>query len=232
MANMSELIRALVESNPDITPQAIIVFVEAIEKTQKIKLAKKREDTKNRVRKFRAKETSNACNALHALPSVTCVTPPSLSFSPSPVSPHTPLITPTPKSLSTHISFEKSLIEENLNRLFERFWEYYGPIGNKEPARKAFKKIKGVDHEDIIAGIARYKAQCQANGTDSKFIKHASTWLNARGWEDEYPISPNPVGSSKVIDSSRNVTTDTAGNANLNRALSALFKAGNDSEHV
>lgn len=71
---------------------------------------------------------------------------------------------------------------------FENFWGEYGRIGNKLKAEKAFQKIKGVDYARIIEGLRRYQAQCQALGTEQKFIKHASTWLNSRGWEDEHPI--------------------------------------------
>lgn len=68
---------------------------------------------------------------------------------------------------------------------FEEFWSLYGKIGNKQQAEKSFKKIKGVCHEAIIAGLRKYQSYAKSNPWYSP--KHASTWLNSRGWEDEYP---------------------------------------------
>lgn len=72
---------------------------------------------------------------------------------------------------------------------FEDFWATYGRIGSKKQAEKSYNKaIKRVSHEEIIRGVAAYQAQEQSRGTERKFIKHASTWLNNDGWADEYAI--------------------------------------------
>lgn len=70
---------------------------------------------------------------------------------------------------------------------FDKFWESYGKIGNKQQAIKSYNKtIKGgTTHETIINGLRRYQDYCQAIGQEQRYIKHASTWLNNRGWEDE-----------------------------------------------
>lgn len=74
---------------------------------------------------------------------------------------------------------------------FDEFWEQYGKIGNKQQAIKSYNKsIKGGTlHETIIGGVEKYQAYARANNTERKYIKHASTWLNNRGWEDDYPIT-------------------------------------------
>lgn len=70
--------------------------------------------------------------------------------------------------------------------IFEaHFWPNYpARRGAKEPARKAFlKALKLSNAADICDG-----AKCYRNarrGEDEQFTKHASTWLNARGWSDE-----------------------------------------------
>ena len=84
--------------------------------------------------------------------------------------------------------------EEKEKNDFETFWSTYGRIGNKQQAIKSYERaIKGgVSYDQIIEGLEKYQAQCRANGTEHRFIKHASTWLNNYGWEDEYPIYQHP----------------------------------------
>jgi len=70
---------------------------------------------------------------------------------------------------------------------FEDFWSTYGRIGNKKPAEKAYNNaIKKVSHEDIIRGVTNYQAQEHSRGTERRYIKHASTFLNEEAWKDEY----------------------------------------------
>lgn len=93
---------------------------------------------------------------------------------------------------------------------FEDFWATYGRIGNKKQAEKSYNKaIKRVSHEEIIRGVTAYQAQEQSRGTERKFIKHASTWLNNEGWADEYTIDEQKQKRS-VHD---NITAGIATNA-------------------
>ena len=72
---------------------------------------------------------------------------------------------------------------------FEDFWATYGRIGNKKQAEKAYNKaIKRVSHDEIIRGVTEYQAQEHSRGTERKYYKHASTWLNNDGWADEYTV--------------------------------------------
>lgn len=71
--------------------------------------------------------------------------------------------------------------------MFEEFWALYGRIGNKKQAEKSYNKaIKRASHEEIIRGVTAYQSQEHSKGTEKRFIKHASTWLNNDGWADEY----------------------------------------------
>jgi hypothetical protein len=103
----------------------------------------------------------------------------------------------------------ESIIEVNKNR-FDDFWERYGKIGNKQSALKVYNKLikEGVSHEKIISGLDRYQAQCRANKTEPRYIKHASTWLNAKGWEDEYPIYKQSTKASGLKDSLRSYANE------------------------
>jgi hypothetical protein len=79
---------------------------------------------------------------------------------------------------------------------FDSFWSAYGKIGNKQQAIKSYNKSikQGASHEEIIRGVTSYQSQCQALGQEQRYIKHASTWLNNRGWEDDYTIHQPAAG--------------------------------------
>lgn len=83
---------------------------------------------------------------------------------------------------------------------FENFWNAYGKIGNKQQALKSFNKAikEGVNYEIIIRGLNNYQNYCRAIGQEQRYIKHASTWLNNRGWEDEYAITEQAGGQPKA----------------------------------
>jgi hypothetical protein len=89
--------------------------------------------------------------------------------------------------------------EKDYQKLFDQFWDVYGKIGNKQQAKKFFNKAikEGVDYETIINGVKKYQHYCQAIGQEQRFIRHASTWLNNRGWEDEYTVYEQPAKKNK-----------------------------------
>lgn len=93
---------------------------------------------------------------------------------------------------------DKKNTERILNLEFQNFWKEYGDFGNEERARKAFKKIKGVDYGIIIEGVKRYQAQCRALGTEPKYIRHASNWLTDKGWKDSYPIPTTEIPNTNT----------------------------------
>ena len=71
------------------------------------------------------------------------------------------------------------------SKSFESFWELYPKRVNKGSAYKAFKRIKATEYPSIRAGLTS-KVKCDDWVKDGgKFIPHAATWINARGWEDE-----------------------------------------------
>jgi hypothetical protein len=71
--------------------------------------------------------------------------------------------------------------------LFDSFWKEYPKKVNKGQAEKTWNKIKpdkGLVGK-MIAALSWQKNRTSWVKDDGEFIPHASTWLNARGWEDE-----------------------------------------------
>ena len=91
---------------------------------------------------------------------------------------------------------------------FEPFWKAYPNKVGKPAARKAWKKIKPVEHEQIIIGILRW-ISCE-QWQNPQFIPYPATFLNQRRWEDEPPATdrhpesavgrgPEPTGEARPL---------------------------------
>jgi hypothetical protein len=100
---------------------------------------------------------------------------------------------------------DKSREEESNNTLtltgssicatdFERFWSAYPKKRNKETARKAFKKLKGVSIETLLEAIEKQKRSQDWLKDGGQFIPYPATWLNAGGWENEETETNVPAG--------------------------------------
>lgn len=74
------------------------------------------------------------------------------------------------------------------NEQFELFYFKYPLKKSKEAARKKFVLLisEGILLEDIMNGLEKYINDIKIKKTESKFIKHPSTWLNQGCWNDEY----------------------------------------------
>lgn len=77
---------------------------------------------------------------------------------------------------------------------FERFWSAYPKKRNKETARKAFKKLKGVSIETLLEAIEKQKRSQDWLKDGGQFIPYPATWLNAGGWENEETETNVPAG--------------------------------------
>jgi len=75
---------------------------------------------------------------------------------------------------------------------FDRFWQAYPRKVQKGRAEKAFKKIAPDDDlvDSMIDKIEQAKRTRQWQEEGGRYIPHPATWLNARGWEDEYEELP------------------------------------------
>lgn len=110
--------------------------------------------------------------------------------------------------------------DKDIINKFESFWSLYTPIktsdgfvakGNKQLALKAFTKaMKGASYETIIRGLEQYLTFCREN---NRYTKQASTWLNQRGWEDDYGANQaiqalQPRGGSSFLNAMRDFLAD------------------------
>ena len=70
---------------------------------------------------------------------------------------------------------------------FLDFYAAYPRHVGKEAARRAFvKAVKaGTPAADIIEGARRYAAATAAAGTETRYVAHPATWLNAGRWSDD-----------------------------------------------
>lgn len=81
------------------------------------------------------------------------------------------------------------------NMYDEKFLEFYNLYPRKVEKQKAhtayLKAIKKVSHEEIMQGVQNYIDEINYKKTESQYIKHPSTWLNAGCWEDNYENETN-----------------------------------------
>ena len=68
--------------------------------------------------------------------------------------------------------------------MFSEFWAKYPRRVSKLAAMKAYEKaLKLATHAEIMGGLELYLGHLPR---ETQFIPHASTWLNAGRWMDEY----------------------------------------------
>ena len=82
---------------------------------------------------------------------------------------------------------KKSSTPARVESDFLDFYAAYPRHVGKEAARRAFvKAVKaGTPAADIIEGARRYAAATAAAGTETRFVAHPATWLNAGRWSDD-----------------------------------------------
>ena len=99
-----------------------------------------------------------------------------------------PLPLPLPLPTESKSKTSSASADAGYSKSFESFWELYPKRLNKGSAFKAFKRINPSEYAGVRAGLSG-KVKCDDWIKDGgKFIPHAATWLNARGWEDESAI--------------------------------------------
>ena len=88
---------------------------------------------------------------------------------------------------------------------FDAFWEAYPRKRSKGQAEKTWVKINPDDDllEEILAGLENAKRSVEWQKDGGQYIQYPSTWLNAKGWEDEYEeaISNGKTGKYTVTSS-------------------------------
>lgn len=75
----------------------------------------------------------------------------------------------------------------------ETFWRLYPRRTEKKSAMAKLEAIKrggAVRWHDFLTGVERYALHVR--GTEERYIKHPTTWLNRGCWDDELPSNPQP----------------------------------------
>lgn len=102
----------------------------------------------------------------------------------------------------------KQIIKETIDHgmTFDKFWSAYPKRVGKEPARKAWMKIKpnATTLTAILKAIEVHKTTDGWLKDKGQFIPNPSTWLNQKRWEDEIEtaISDKPVSYLDSINAS------------------------------
>ena len=96
---------------------------------------------------------------------------------------------------------------------FQKFWDHYGLKRDRVAAERAWQKLSKGDRRAALAGIARYRDDCEARGIQRMY---AQGYLSHRRWEDEADTDPAPspaptgVGSGYRTDRRDNRRTISA----------------------
>ena len=90
-------------------------------------------------------------------------------------------------------------MSEKTKKLFDDFWSAYPKKKSKGQAEKTFNKLKPTEElvDKMIEAIQLLKRTKQWLKDDGQFIPYPSTWLNAKGWEDEIKTSDLMVQDNK-----------------------------------
>ncbi len=85
-----------------------------------------------------------------------------------------------------------SVLTEEQEARFARFWAVYPRKESKPDAREAWKKINPDDAltNKIIEAVKSAKL-CDSRFRELRFTPHPATWLNNAGWENEYDTANN-----------------------------------------
>ncbi len=78
-----------------------------------------------------------------------------------------------------------SVIKSKKDAGFEDWYGMYPRKVNKSSALRAWKKLSDKERELATAALSSHVKYWAAEGTDTQFIAHPSTWLNGKRWEDE-----------------------------------------------
>lgn len=82
---------------------------------------------------------------------------------------------------------------------FAEFWNAYPTKVGKQPARKAFDKVK-VPVKTLVDAIERQKCSSQWSKDGGQYIPNPATWLNQQRWEDVLPEAEKPSGNGQQMD--------------------------------
>lgn len=99
----------------------------------------------------------------------------------------TPVPEPVPEPSATDVA-------DTPDDLFDAFWQTYPRKISKGHARKAWASaVKKVQPGRIVEAALEYAEWCEREHTETRYIKHPSSWLNGECWDDERPARSEPL---------------------------------------
>lgn len=106
-------------------------------------------------------------------------------------------------------------------RLFLDWYAEYPRKDAKGQARKAFKAaLKKTDMDTLVRGRDLYVAKLKMDGTERRYIKLPSSWLNGECWDDDYgDVKITPSGFSAWFASA----LESANTGEVERVLGLVF---------
>ena len=92
---------------------------------------------------------------------------------------------------------------------FDAFWEAYPRKRSKGQTEKTWIKINPDDEllDAMLSSIERWKRSKDWQKDGGQFIPYPATWLNAKGWEDELPVTRDSPTTEKDYNSGRDALT-------------------------
>jgi len=113
-------------------------------------------------------------------------------------------------------------------QLFDEFWERHPKKRSKGRAERAWVKIKPDEQhfKAILDGLERAKTSAEWLKDDGQYIPYPSSWLQAKGWEDEYKEeAPNGINSKHHEGHSGQQSAATQGIERKQDALAGFKRA-------
>lgn len=109
------------------------------------------------------------------------------------------------KGKESKVKRKESKEKSNLSRAqqppFDAFWSSYPKKRSKGAAEKAWAKIKPNEQltGQILDALERATTSADWQKEGGRYIPYPATWLNAKGWEDDYTPAPTvPKGWSAL----------------------------------
>ncbi len=99
--------------------------------------------------------------------------------------PDSPIPQPDPDGSE---SVPKKLTQKRKDELFALFWQAYPNKKSKGQAEKAWNKMPLTEilFTLIMSKLTEARSSPDWTKDNGQYIPHPATWLNAKGWEDEY----------------------------------------------
>lgn len=98
---------------------------------------------------------------------------------------------------------KEKISKKEIDAEFESLWKRYPRKKGGESAYKSYAKARanGTTFDEVINGLENYIKEIEVKKTETKYIKHGSTWFSQHCWQDEYVTveESKPNGYDDVV---------------------------------